>query len=132
VLLVVLLVRYVAARQYRLKTAALPAAPDGGAGQAPPDVGLLADLEARGEYAQAIVILHRLSVAHLAARSLLPAQNLTNDAIASRLSDGALRGVFRAIAEASERILFDRATATKDEYARCRNEYRRAFRDGRA
>jgi hypothetical protein len=42
-----------------------------------------------------------------------------------------VRKVFRLIAEASERILFDRESATQDEYARCREEYRRTFRDGR-
>ncbi|MBN2354187.1 MAG: DUF4129 domain-containing protein [Spirochaetales bacterium] len=128
--LIVLLVRFFAARQHRLPPAALAASPEGPA-PPPPDPGLLAELEAAGDWSRAVVLLHRLSVAHLAARGLLPAKNLTNDAIAVRLSDGTLRAIFRAIAVVSERVLFDRAEASEDDYARCRNEYRRAFRDGR-
>ncbi len=129
--LLVLLIRYLAARQYRLKPAAF-AASSGEPAPPPPDPSLLAELETTGDWSRAVVLLHRLSVAHLVARGLLPAKNLTNDSIASRLTDRTLRAIFRAIAETSERVLFDRAVATKNDYARCRKEYGRAFRDGRA
>jgi hypothetical protein len=131
VLLIVLLIRFLTARQYRLKRAPLMETPGEGTGLAAPDPARLAELAAGGEYSQAIVLLHRLSVAHLVARQVLPAKNLTNAGILSRLPDNAVRKVFRLIAEASERILFDRESATQDEYARCREEYRRTFRDGR-
>ncbi len=129
--LIVLLVRFLAARHYRLAPAALPGSPEEPAAP-PPDPRELAALEASGDYSRAIVLLHRLSVAHLVARGLLPAKNFTNEAIAARIDDGALRGVFRVIAGESERILFDRAVATSGDLARCRDEYRRAFREGRA
>ena len=84
-------------------------------------------LACQHRYSEAIVALHRKTVAELEGELRLKLKGYTNYMIEARIQASLKRKAFKAIAGLAERVLFARETLGRDEFLACQSLYRENF-----